>query len=153
MFLDLFKREKTSLFRKINSKAVFPVRSTEHSAGHDLVSLEGGVIRAGERAVIHTGIGWNEEFQEDGQLFFGLIKERSGHARYFGLQVLGGVVDLDYNNSITVILLNTGETSFHFDKGDKIAQLLVLPYGRARNEITVETQRDGGFGSTDSVYA
>ena len=63
-----------------------------------------------------------------------------------------GLIDEGYTGSIVVKLYSCGATSHKFLKGDKIAQLVILPYQAVEfNEVEElsDTQRgEGGFGST-----
>ena len=61
-----------------------------------------------------------------------------------GITVHPGVIDSDYKGEIQIIL--SSQILWQFKKGDKIAQLLLLPY------ISVNSSNDigmGRFGSTD----
>lgn len=57
----------------------------------------------------------------------GIIAGRSGLAMEYGLAVRGGIVDEDYTGEILVILCQPGNEPLHFNAGDRIAQLLVIP--------------------------
>ena len=55
----------------------------------------------------------------------GQLATRYNHA-YMGLAVGGGVIDADYRGEVGVILYNHGDEPFNIDKGDRIAQLLII---------------------------
>ena len=63
-----------------------------------------------------------------------------------------GTVDSDYRGELQVILVNHGQAPVSFERGERIAQLVIAPVVRA--ELTLvetlsETGRGaGGFGST-----
>ncbi len=135
-----------SLFRKTRHDAIIPKRGTKASAGHDFYALTGGRIEPNQRCHIKTGIGWSGQMHDD---LYGHLKERSSHASKYGLLLLAGVIDADYPDDIVVILLNTGDKTFEFEKGDRIAQMMVLPYAHSVEEELVSEKRVGGFGSTD----
>ncbi len=83
---------------------------------------------------------------------FGKIEERSSMAMK-GIRVSGGIIDSDYRGSIGVILYNTGNEIFTINKGDRIAQLIIMTciVPSKITEVTQleQTQRGGqGFGST-----
>jgi dUTP pyrophosphatase len=64
-----------------------------------------------------------------------------------------GTVDAGYRGEIKVTLLNTDATSsFEISPGDRIAQLIVMPFVRARfisvDELPESERGEGGFGST-----
>ncbi len=137
------------MFTCIHHKATLPVRGTKQSAGYDFSALKGGVVYAGSRLCIETGIRWSSHSKEALAGHWGLLKERSSHANAFGLTVLAGVIDADYQGEIKVILLNTGKMDFRFKAGDRIAQMIVMPYVNVSNEGVLSEERTGGFGSTN----
>lgn len=55
---------------------------------------------------------------------------RSGLAARHGLSVVNGpgLIDPNYRGEIRVILLNLGEEPFRAGAGDRIAQLLLVPF-------------------------
>ncbi len=129
-------------FIKLHEDAVIPTRATKGSAGYDLHALEGGTLYSGERMLVKTGITWDVKDNH-----VGLIKPRSGLAYKFGIDVLAGVIDSDYDGDIGVLLYNTDDNPFKFNKGDKIAQLVIQTFESLTSD-DVEVTRDGGFGST-----
>tara|TARA_R110000744_G_scaffold377199_1_gene492014 strand:- start:903 stop:1508 length:606 start_codon:yes stop_codon:yes gene_type:complete len=135
-----------SLFRKTRHDAILPKRGTKASAGHDFYALTGGRIEPNQRCHIKTGIGWSGLMED---FLYGHLKERSSHASKYGLLLLAGIIDADYPNDIVVILLNTGDKTFSFEAGDRIAQMMVLPYAHAVDEAFIVEKRTGGFGSTN----
>lgn len=137
-----------SLFRKTRHDAILPKRGTKASAGHDFYALTGGRIQPNQRCHIKTGIGWSGLMMPE---LYGHMKERSSHASKYGLLLLAGIIDADYPDDIVVILLNTSDKTFSFEAGDRIAQMMVLPYAHAVDEAFIKEERTGGFGSTDEV--
>lgn len=78
---------------------------------------------------------------------------RSGLARNYGIDILGGIIDAGYRGEIKVILHNTSTSRINFRCGDRIAQLVITPVETPRIRKVVEftdtTERGGnGFGST-----
>jgi dUTP pyrophosphatase len=63
-----------------------------------------------------------------------------------------GTVDADYRGEVKVILVNHGQAVVRFERGERIAQLVVSPVAHATLEVADalgETGRgEGGFGST-----
>ena len=99
-------------------------------------------------ALIETGIGVQIPPEH-----FGLIAPRSGLALK-GIQILGGVIDADYQGEIKVILLNSGDADLIVQPGDRVAQILIMPvYGGTVRKGTapalLTVRGKGGFGSTD----
>ena len=82
----------------------------------------------------------------------GFIKSKSGLNVKHGI-VSEGVIDSGYTGSIAVKLYNHGETDYYVHAGDKISQLVVLPFEHPYVEIVDELEQTGsrgesGFGST-----
>ncbi|PWL96737.1 MAG: dUTP diphosphatase [Clostridiales bacterium] len=131
--------------------ARIPTRGSAHAAGYDLYAcLEHAVeIAPGGSAKIGTGLAIAIP---DG--YFGAIFARSGLAAKEGLRPANcvGVADSDYRGEYMVVLHNDSGTARTVRPGDRIAQLVVLPYLAAEFETVQaldETARGaGGFGST-----
>lgn len=86
----------------------------------------------------------------------GFIVPRSGLGSK-GLTVANspGTIDAGYRGEIQVALVNHSRKNFEIKKGDRIAQLVVVPFTQVDievvNEFSEETERgEGGFGSTGS---
>lgn len=142
--------------KKLDPDAKIPTYGTSYSAGADLYALTNGlvVVKPGQTMMIKTGIAC--EIPEG---YVGLIYARSGLACKKGLAPANkvGVIDSDYRGEIMVALHNhneEGSEDVFVNKGDRIAQLVIMPYFMAEfNEVEEleETVRgEGGFGSTGS---
>ena len=139
------------LLKKLNEKAVLPSRGSAFAAGYDLYAcLDAPVVIAPHTtAKIGTGIaaaipeGW-----------FGAVFARSGLAAKQGLRPANcvGVCDSDYRGEYIIALHNDTDEERTVSHGDRIAQLVILPFMEAEFEFTEElpaTERGaGGFGST-----
>lgn len=86
--------------------------------------------------------------------YMGLVVPRSGISLKNGIQVMNtpGILDSGYRGEIMIGLVNHGNEVFHINKGDRVAQLIIVPF-KAPVFLSVdtlgETERgDGGFGST-----
>jgi len=128
-----------------------PAYATAGSAGMDLnAALDSPVTLApGNRALIPTGLAIALPPGFEAQ-----IRPRSGLALHYGLSVLNapGTIDSDYRGEIGVILINLGDAELSIARGDRIAQLVVLPVARvtwAAAEVLADTTRGAaGYGST-----
>lgn len=131
--------------------ARIPVYSSAAAAGADLFAcLEAPVtIAPGETALLPTGLA-----MEIPAGFAGLIFARSGLATRQGLAPANkvGVVDADYRGEVLVSLHNHGTVPQTVEHGERIAQLVIVPFLTAQftvRETLSETARGaGGFGST-----
>lgn len=137
--------------KKLQDSAILPERGSVSAAGYDLFAcMESDVIiKPHETKMIGTGLA--AAIPEG---YFGGIFARSGLSSKEGLRPANctGVVDADYRGEIKVALHNDSEIERIVIVGEKIAQLVVLPFLSVEfDEVDTlsETQRGtGGFGST-----
>jgi dUTP pyrophosphatase len=126
-----------------------PTYQTAGSAVCDLVASEDVELSPGKWAAVGTGL-----FIEIPEGYAGYVCPRSGLALKSGVSVLNapGIIDSDYRGEVKVILVNHADLRFKVKKGDRIAQLLLVPVVQAilrGSEELSSTQRgSGGFGST-----
>ena len=128
---------------------LLPRYETEGSAGLDLRADEAVALAPGGRALVPTGLSLEIPAGHEGQ-----VRPRSGLAARHGVTLLNtpGTIDSDYRGEVKVILVNLGPEPVQFERGERIAQLVLAPVARATLEV-VETLGDtgrgaGGFGST-----
>ena len=118
-------------------------------AGADLKSTESLTLKAGERALVKTGV---KIAMPHG--YVGLVHPRSGLAAKNGITVLNapGTVDAGYRGEIMVTLLNTSNEDFVITAGDRIAQLVFQKFERADfivvEELPESSRGATGFGSS-----
>ena len=121
-------------FAKLTPGATLPTRNHPQDAGLDLYAAEDAVIPANGFAVIGTGVCFDLE-----KGWVGLILSKSRSNYLLG----GGVVDAGYQGEIRVKTANPTNTPIRIEKGQAIAQLLVVPiYTPAVAEVPA-----------DSIYA
>ena len=145
---------QTLKFKKTDPRAIVPARSTPGAAGYDMCAcLEVPVtIYPGETVMIPTGISMEIPLG-----VAGLIFPRSGMASKRGLAPANkvAVIDPDYRGEIFIALLNHGKVHQVIQPGDRIAQMLFVPYFAPELEeveALSETKRgEGGFGSTGTA--
>lgn len=136
--------------KKLRDDAILPTHGSADAAGWDLYTLEGRVINAGTSALVGTGLAVAIP-----KGYVGLVFARSGLATKNGLAPANkvGVIDCDYRGELKVALHNHfRETAQMISRGDRIAQLLVVPCVNCEWEEVEEldeTERGmAGFGST-----
>ena len=137
--------------KKLSDTATIPVRGSQQAAGYDLFAdLENAVeIKPHETAKISTGISIAVP-----EGYFGGIFARSGLSTKKGLRPANctGVVDSDYRGPVIVALHNDSETVQVVEPGERVAQLVVLPYLTVEfdevDELDDTERGEGGFGST-----
>jgi dUTP pyrophosphatase len=137
-------------FRKLHTEARLPTRGSRFAAGLDLYSVEGLTIRAGERAVVRTGLSVAIPVG-----FYGRVAPRSGLAIEHGLDVLAGVIDSDYRGELRCAIINLGREPVSIEVGQRVAQLIIetiaTPEPAWADELEETARGAGGFGSTGSV--
>lgn len=137
--------------KKLNERAIIPTQGHDGDAGFDLYACvdKEVVIHPGETAKIPTGVAIAIPSG-----YFGAIFARSGLATKQGLRPANcvGVCDAPYRGEYIVALHNDGDTDSVVSYGDRIAQLVIMPFLQANFNVADElgdTDRGiGGFGST-----
>jgi dUTP pyrophosphatase len=128
-----------------------PARTRPGDAGLDLRSVEAFGLAPGERRVIGTGVA---VALPEGVA--GLVVPRSGLAARYGISVVNGpgLIDPTYRGEIRVVLVNLGAGPYQGEVGDRIAQLLLVPFiaplARVVDELPASADERGtaGFGSS-----
>ena len=138
---------------KVNDGGKAPERANASDAGLDLFAFESKILQPGQVTMVDTGIAvkipkWH----------VGLLFQRSSFTKYgISLANAVGVIDADYRGTIKVAFRNRAdESGYVINKGDKIAQLVVMPialpdlvYYIGSDAAWLDTSRgEGGFGST-----
>jgi dUTP pyrophosphatase len=137
--------------KKLTDTARLPSRGSREAAGYDLYAdlKEDVVIRPHTTVMIGTGLA-----MEIPPGYFGAIFARSGLALKESLRPANcvGVVDSDYRGPFMIALHNDGDTDRVVTDGERIAQMVVVPYLEVGFEVAEELQEtergEGGFGST-----
>ncbi|HKI75202.1 MAG TPA: dUTP diphosphatase [Pseudomonadales bacterium] len=136
----------------VGTEIPLPAYSTAGSAGMDLRACiaEPMTLEAGDSALIPTGLAI---YIEDPGLA-AVILPRSGLGHKHGV-VLGnlvGLIDSDYQGELMISCWNRSKTAFTIERGDRIAQLVLVPVVQAAFSVVdefVTTDRGaGGFGSS-----
>ena len=119
-------------------------------AGADLLTTVDVTLGPGERAMVPTGIALA---LPDG--YVALVHPRSGLAARHGLSIVNapGTVDAGYRGEVKVMLINHDPvTPIELRRGDRIAQLVVQRFERARfvevDQLPDSARGAGGYGST-----
>src|SRR3954454_16484068 len=111
--------------RLLRPAATPPRRAHEHDAGYDLACVEDFTLWPARRRTVGTGV---SIALPPGVA--GLVTPRSGLAATHGVTIVHapGLVDPGYRGELRVTLLNTGEAPFAARAGDRIAQLVLVPF-------------------------
>jgi dUTP pyrophosphatase len=111
--------------RLLHEAAQPPARTRPGDAGYDLRAAERFALAPGARATVGTGVAIALP-----PGVAGLVVPRSGLAARHGISVVNGpgLIDPNYRGEIRIVLVNLGDEPFAGEPGDRIAQLLLVPY-------------------------
>ena len=139
-------------YKKLKDSAIEPTKGSEKAAGYDLyANIKGNdsiTINPGETVVIGTGLSF--ELPDN---TFAAIFARSGLATKSGLAPANkvGVCDSDYRGEYKVPLHNHSNVQATVNHGDRIAQMVVMPFipvELEEGDLSNTARGSGGFGST-----
>ena len=138
------------LIRRLDPSLPLPSYALAGDAGMDLRAAVYAVLKPGERCRIPTGIALAIP---DG--YAGFVQPRSGLAALAGLSFVNspGLIDSGYRGEIQVVAINLDwQEPIEIRRGDKIAQLVILPVPQATlaevDELPGSGRGADGFGST-----
>lgn len=128
-----------------------PQYETIGAAGMDIRAMlsEPVIIKPLQRVLIATGLSVELPDGYEAQ-----IRPRSGLAFKKGLSVLNspGTIDSDYRGEIKVILINLSNETVVVNTGERIAQMVIAKYEKAKleevDELSDTDRGEGGFGHT-----
>ena len=128
-----------------------PARTRPGDAGYDLRCADGFSLWPGERATVATGAALALP-----PGVAGLVTPRSGLAARHGISLVNspGLIDPNYRGELRVVLVNLGDARFEATAGDRIAQLLLVPFMTPDALVVDELPPSGddrgenGFGSS-----
>lgn len=168
---------KTLCIKLLSENATIPTRNNPTDSGLDLYAAEDVVIEPGETVIVKTDIAIELDSGYEAQ-----IRPRSGVTAKTKLRVQLGTVDADYRGNVGIIVdniapINTGYTkpfylginsepvqdapaetsvfTYKIRKGDKLAQLVVVPITLPSVEVVEElndtARGNNGFGSSGTT--
>lgn len=131
-----------------------PEYKTEYSAGMDIYLQEDATLVIGADNVIH--LGFAAEVPEGYAAI--LLPRSSAGMKGISLRNTAGVIDSDYRGEwIAHIVIDQNQDNalldeWHYKRGDRIIQCLIVPVKKVDIELTesvsVTARGNGGFGST-----
>lgn len=136
-------------FKRLDRELPIPAPGHIGDAAVDLHTRIDFDLKPGNRLSVPTGLAVSIP-----RGFAGLVMPRSGHARNHGVGVVNspGVIDSGYRGEISVLLINHGDEAVSFDRGDRIAQMSIVPVPQAEwvevEDLDESDRGEGGFGST-----
>jgi dUTP pyrophosphatase len=133
---------------KLDPGAVLPVYAKPGDAGMDLTAIS--VNRAGKYIQYKTGV--HVEIPEG---YFGLIRPRSSVSTKDLMFATSGIIDSGYRGDLMVrfkIKHEPNAVAEIYEVGDKVCQLMILPYPLIEweevDELSDTERGEGGHGST-----
>jgi dUTP pyrophosphatase len=151
LVVNTFVANQNNQVKIVSGKHGVPTRGTKDSAGFDLKAdlIESITIKPNTTAMVSTGI--KLELPTN---MCALVLPRSGLAYKNNITVANspGLIDSDYRGEVRILLRNEGTEPFRVDDGDRIAQLLIVPFVSPSfisvDELGHSERNMGGFGST-----
>lgn len=136
--------------QKIHEDAIIPEYAHVTDAGADIYAIEDVAVKPHTTVLVKTGlkvaIPTGYEIQ---------IRPRSGMSLKTSMRVANtpGTIDAGYRGEVCVIMENTGNLTYNIAKGDRVAQMVIMPVPMINwietNELDDTDRGEGGFGSTD----
>jgi dUTP pyrophosphatase len=136
-------------YLKLDSELPTPSHAHPHDGGVDLYASEPVSLEPGRRALVPTGVAVAIP-----RGYAGLVVPRSGLAVRQGLGVVNapGLIDAGYRGEIKVVLVNHGHEAVSLARGERIAQLVIVPVVEQEwveaDDLPDSRRGEGGFGST-----
>lgn len=136
-----------------------PTRGTKNSACIDLYARKKVSIDRGSVGIVPLGVKINQSnvkkvsgylFGDSNYIhenFYMSLHPRSGK-RAGGYVSNTGIIDMDYEDEIKIILVNSTSSIKKIEKGEKIAQIMLKRQETDLFGIFSDKKRTGGFGST-----
>lgn len=137
-------------FEKMRITAITPTRGSEAAAGYDLYADIEEMVQIRPHQTVKIGTGLKFELPDN---TFAAIFARSGLAAKWGARPANcvGVCDSDYRGEYIIALHNDSECPVFIAPGDRIAQMVLMPYipmEFVEDTLTTTDRGEGGFGST-----
>ncbi len=108
--------------------------------------MEEKTLKPGEHYIFFVGFAM--EFPSG---YAAIVADKGGVAKS-NIHTMGGVYDAGYRGEYNIHLVNLGDKPHTFEKGDKLAQIIIYPTEIAQIEEAAELSEhargEGRFGST-----
>ena len=131
---------------KLDAGALMPEKAHSTDAGYDLRTPYEFTVEAGRSEVVFTGV-----HMVIPAGYCGLLVSKSGLNTKNDVQTTG-LVDSEYTGGIVVKVQNHGKKDYHFNKGDKVSQIVILPLPETTltmiDDLPCTERGSRGFGST-----
>lgn len=127
-----------------------PRRADKGACASDIYSPIEVELLPGERLLIWTDV---KAYMQDGEVCIGNVRSSHGKPLVRLANTQGWIDQTYYENegndgNIGVFISNEGEEVFKINQGDRIAQLMFIPFLVPDNDNPIHNERIGGFGSS-----
>lgn len=135
--------------KRIDTELPMPSRAHPGDGAIDLRSTVSFKLAPGEQLTVKTGIAVAIPYG-----FAGFVIPRSGLAARHGISIVNapGLIDAGYRGEIAAVLINLGKEEVAFERGDRIAQLAIVPVSLMPwvevEDLDDTSRAAGGFGSS-----
>lgn len=135
--------------KRLTQDAKLPTYATDGSGCFDIYTTDEGYVA--DSLAFSTGLSF-----EIPSGYVMLVFSRSGHGFKNDVRLSNcvGVIDSDYRGELKIKLTNDASSGLFFEvnKGDRIAQAMIVPYEQAQfievDNLSETARGEGGFGST-----
>ncbi len=132
--------------KRLHPDAKLPSYAHPGDVGMDLYAMEEYVVAPSAHVRIPNGVAL--EFPVG---FAAIVKDKSSISKA-GLHTMGGVFDAGYRGEYNIHLVNLSDTTYTIEKGDKVAQLVIIPVEivdlEEVSELSDSARGTSAFGST-----
>jgi len=132
--------------KKLREEAKIPTYGRKGDAGLDMYAMETVMIEP--MGICRFDHGFAMEIPDG---YVALVKDKGSMAMK-GLHTLGGVFDSGYRGEYNSILINLSNRPYMVEEGDKVSQVVIMPFESANieevDELTESERGEGRFGST-----
>lgn len=135
--------------KMLSEHGTIPTRGHDDDAGLDIYLSEDYWVNPDQTIDVKTDVALQIP-----QGYWGMLVGRSSTLRKRGLLVNTGIIDEGYRGELFVNLHNPGKKSVQVKKGERLAQLIILPNFSMHMDLNVVDRLDEhvrgelGFGST-----
>jgi len=137
----------TLKIQKLREDVKLPSYAHPGDVGMDVFSLEEYDLKPGELHIFDLGFAL--EFPKG---FGAFIKDKGSIPKNGKLHTMAGVYDAGYRGEYNAFLINLGKRPYHVSRGDKIAQIVILPVLIPKikevKKLSETSRGKGRFGST-----
>ena len=137
------------IIRTAAEKDFIPTYAHASDAGADLRACVDEEVKLwlGDRKTIPTGV--RVELPAN---IAGFVRSRSGLAKNHGVVALEGTIDPGYRGEIGITMINHGDRPYIIKRGDRIAQLVLVPVVHGTfiqaEKLSDSDRGESGFGAS-----